>query len=101
MEIERYREKLKRYYDDDGRLIQYPSKRPMRMLALIRILESFDRERKYTEPEVNEMIRSAIAFGDIALIRREMVDYKLLERLRDGSQYWVEENWEREYSEYI
>ena len=90
METERYREKLKRYYDAEGRLIQYPSKRPMRMLALVRILEGFDREQSYTEREVNEIIRSAIAFGDIELIRRELIDYKMLGRLRDGSQYWVE-----------
>ena len=32
-EIALYREKVKRYYDNEDRLIQYPTKRPLRILA--------------------------------------------------------------------
>lgn len=35
------------------------------------------------------------------LIRREMYQYKLLGRLRDGSEYWVEIAWRNVYAEYI
>lgn len=100
-EIELYREKVKRYYDGEGKLTQYPSKRPMRILALIEIAKKFEPSRKYTEKEVNEIIKASIAFGDIELIRREMFQYKLIGRLRDGSEYWLERDWREMYGEYI
>ena len=81
--------------------MQYPSKRPMRIMVLIRIIEQMDANRKYTEKEINEIIKLHIAFGDLELIRREMYQYKLLGRLRDGSEYWVEEDWRNVYAEYI
>ena len=86
--VEAYYKKLDHYYDSDGRLTQYPSKRPMRIIALIRITEQMDPDRK-------------IAFEDIELVRREMYQYKLLGRLRDGSEYWVENDWRNAYAEYI
>ncbi|MCI9386266.1 MAG: DUF2087 domain-containing protein [Lachnospiraceae bacterium] len=99
--IQIYNKKLDNYLDSDGRLVQYPSKRPMRILALIKIVEQMEADRKYTEKEVNEIIRSHIAFGDIELVRREMYQYKLLGRLRDGSEYWVEADWKNAYAEYV
>lgn len=87
---EEYEKKLKAYYDETGRLTQYPSKRPMRILALTKIAAQLEHMRKYTEKEVNEIIRANIAFGDIELIRREMYQYKLIDRLKDGSAYWRE-----------
>lgn len=99
--IQIYYKKLENYYDADGRLTQYPSKRPMRIIALIKITEQIDANRKYTEKEINEIIRLNIAFRDIELIRREMFQYKLIGRLRDGSEYWVENDWRTVYAEYI
>ena len=99
--IEAYYKKLDNYYDSDERLIQYPSKRPMRIIALIKITEQIDANKKYTEKEINEIIRLNIAFDDIELIRREMYQYNFLGRLRDGSEYWVETDWRNAYAEYI
>ena len=99
--IQTYDRKLAHSYDPDGRLIQYPAKRPMRILALIRIAEQMDAGRKYTEKEINERIRQSIVFHDIELIRREMVQYRFLGRRRDGSEYWVENDWREVYTEYI
>jgi len=99
--IQLYNKKLGNYYDSNGKLIQYPSKRPLRIMALIKITEQMEANRKYTEKEVNEIIRLHIAFSDIELIRREMYQYKLIGRLRDGSEYWVENDWRKAYAEYI
>lgn len=99
--IQTYHKKLAHYYDSDGRLIQYPSKRPMRILALIKIAEQIDASRKYTEKEINEIIRQRIAFQNIELIRRELYEYSFLGRLRDGSEYWVENDWRNDCAEYI
>lgn len=100
-EVIDYRTKLKRYYTEDGRLIQYPQKRPMRILALIRIAEQFHAGTQYTEKEVNEIIKHLIAFNDVEMIRRELYEYQFLGRQRDGSAYWVEEKWRERYSEYL
>ncbi len=99
--MEAYYKKLENYYDSNGMLIQYPSKRPMRIIALIKIAEQIDVNRKYTEKEINEIIRSNIAFDDIELVRRELYQYKFLDRLRDGSAYWAETDWRGTYAEYI
>lgn len=82
--------KLSVFYDFEGRLTQYPRRKALRMAALTKIAECFEKNRKYTEKEVNEIIRQNIAFSDIELIRREMFDCKLIGRLRDGSEYWRE-----------
>lgn len=99
--VQIYSKKLENYYDPDGRLIQYPSKRPMRIMALIKIAEQMDMDRKYTEKEINSIISMRIAFQDIELIRREMYQYRFLGRLKDGSEYWVEKDWRDAYAEYI
>lgn len=99
--IEAYYKKLNNYYDSEERLIQYPSKKPMRIIALKKIAEQIDENRKYTEKEINEIIRLNIAFQDIELIRREMYQYRFLGRLKDGSEYWVEADWRNTYAEYI
>lgn len=99
--IQIYNKKLDNYYDSNERLIQYPSKRPMRIIVLIKIVEQMDANRRYTEKEINKIIKLHIAFSDIELIRREMYQYKFLGRLRDGSEYWVENDWRNTYAEYI
>ncbi len=47
--IQLYNKKLGNYYDSNGKLIQYPSKRPLRIMALIKITEQMEANRKYTE----------------------------------------------------
>ncbi|MDD6212597.1 MAG: DUF2087 domain-containing protein [Clostridiales bacterium] len=85
-----YQKKMGNYYDAEGRLLQYPTKKPMRVLALTKIADCFEPDRQYTEKEVNAIIKRNIAFSDIELIRREMFQLKLIGRLRDGSAYWRE-----------
>lgn len=99
--IAQYREKLKHYYTENGQLTQYPQKRPMRIIALIRIAQRFDSGAQYTEKQVNEIIRSAIAFSDVELVRRELFEYRFLDRRRDGSAYWPEPGWRDVYGIYM
>ena len=73
----------------------------MRILALIKIADKLDSFRKYNEKEVNEAIKSSIAFSDIELIRRELFQYGFIGRLRDGSEYWLEKGWKDSYRDYV
>ena len=96
-----YQEKMRRYYEGGGKLIQYPQKRPMRILALLKIAEQFEYGKQYTEKEVNEKIKESIAFNDVEMVRRELFEYKFLGRQRDGSSYWVEDHWKETYKDYL
>lgn len=88
---EEYRKKLENCYNADGQLLRYPSKRTLRPFVLARMAENFEFGRDYTEKEVNAIIKANIAFTDIELIRRELFEAGLLDRLRDGSRYWKSE----------
>lgn len=101
MNMQDYYKKLENYYDAEGKLLQYPSKRPMRIIALTKIGSCFEEGKKYTEKEVNEIIKSKIAFSDVELIRREMFQYRMIGRLKDGSQYWAEPGRRETYKEYL
>ena len=86
---EKYLEKIKVFYNQEGLLTQYPSKRPMREIALGRIAAKFEANRKYTEKEVNKIIKDSISFSDVEWIRRELYQWRFLDRLKDGSEYWL------------
>lgn len=100
IDIEKYEKKLQNYYDENGLLIQYPTKRPMRVIALEKIAKTLDAEKKYTEKQINEVIINSISFSDIELIRRELFQYGMIDRLRDGSQYWLDSNWDKVVSKW-
>ena len=76
------------YFDETGRLKQYPAKKPVREIVLQRFADLFEHGRNYSEKEVNQIIREQIAFSDIELIRRELIDHAFLNRERDGTRYW-------------
>lgn len=76
------------YFDNTGLLKQYPAKKPVREIVLQRFADLFEYGRDYSEKEVNQIIREHIAFSDIELIRRELIEYAFLNRERSGSRYW-------------
>lgn len=82
---------IARFLDEKGKLNAWPAKKEMKYNALEYIAGKFECGRFYTEKEVNAIIENWHAFGDYFLIRRGLVDYKLLSRTRSGSQYWKEE----------
>ena len=100
MAKETYQEKLERYYDGN-KLTQYPSKRPLRILALERIASQFQEGVQYSEKEVNTNIRENITFTDQEWIRRELFQYKFMGRLIDGSKYWLEKDYQEIVKKYI
>lgn len=47
---------------------------------------TFEKNVQYTEKEVNEKLKNF--YIDYAILRRYMVDYKILSRTRDCKTYW-------------
>ena len=89
--LDKYYKMLENYYDSNGLLKQYPSKKPLRDIILKRIGEQFEYNKDYKEKEVNEIIRKNIIFNDVEMIRRELYNNHILNRLKDGSKYWKED----------
>lgn len=85
--LSREADRTLRLFDSAGRLTRWPSRRPEQVLALWCLWLAFDGKRRYSEREVNEIINAHHAFGDHCLLRRELVELKLLARTPGGEQY--------------
>jgi hypothetical protein len=87
-----YTLELKNYLDDQERLKEWPSKRNrgrFQQLALEYLASKFEPDLYYTEKEVNALLNQHHTFGDPALLRRELFERGLVDRVRDGSAYWL------------
>ncbi len=74
-------------FDSRGRLLRWPTKYSVQRLALWALWTLFDMDRVYTEKEVNAVLKAANTFGDHVILRRELVDHRLLARKSDCSEY--------------
>ncbi|MBB2487329.1 DUF2087 domain-containing protein [Mitsuaria sp. WAJ17] len=75
-------------FDAQGRLLRWPTKFTVQRMAMWMLWTHFDGKRRYTEREVNAILRAANAFGDHVTLRRELVNHRLLARRSDCSEYW-------------
>lgn len=82
-------ERIKHFLDAQGRLTLFPAKRKMKIICLFYLAQKFDSQRQYTEREVNDVLLSWHTFGDPATLRRELYDYRFLDRSADGRSYWL------------
>ncbi|MPM46143.1 hypothetical protein SDC9_92841 [bioreactor metagenome] len=71
----------------DGAVDIFPSKEKRKIMVLQHILKRFDQEKKYSEKEVNDIIKTA--HDDYVTVRRYFIEYGFMDRNSDGSQYWV------------
>jgi len=76
------------FLDGEGKITQLPKKGKVRFAVLAYLAEKFEKDRDYTEREVNVVCNIWHTFGDYFLLRRELVDHGFLNRERDGSRYW-------------
>ena len=83
---------LKNFLDEEGRLTAYPSKRKMKLYALIYIAEKIEKGKTYTEKEINAALNKWHTFGDPATLRRELYTHKFLNRDSYGKEYKMEEH---------
>ncbi|MGI2750881.1 DUF2087 domain-containing protein [Bacillus cytotoxicus] len=71
----------------DGPLAKFPKKQKRKLIILRHLIKKFNRNKKYTEKEVNEILKGA--YSDFVTLRRYLIEYGFLDRTDDGSQYWV------------
>ncbi|MET9958071.1 DUF2087 domain-containing protein [Streptomyces sp. NPDC006326] len=71
-----------------GRLVAIPRRAARREQLLAHLARTlFDEDRTYTEPEVNDALRTV--HEDTSALRRYLITSGLLTRTRDGSSYRV------------
>lgn len=78
---------LRNFLNGEGRLTAFPAKRKMKLYALLYLAQKFEAERDYTEQEINSVLLDWHTFSDPATLRRELYDYRFLNRSRDGKVY--------------
>jgi hypothetical protein len=86
LEARRVHQRLIRPYFDGRTLRSIPSRRKPRAAVVLELLSWFTPGRRYAEAEVNELLKAA--HEDFAFLRRELVNYRYLERTTDGV-YWT------------
>lgn len=79
------------FLDDKNRIKKYPSKKKLKNLCLLYIGNKFEKNKIYTEKEVNNLINEWTTFNDAATLRRELYNAKILDRKKDCSSYWLED----------
>ena len=84
VEEDAYRDKVLRTFIKHGRLTALPAQLKKQAVILEHLVEEFEPDRTYTEPEVNQIL---VEFNDdVAELRRKMVDYGLMNR--ENGIYW-------------
>ncbi|MBN1776638.1 MAG: DUF2087 domain-containing protein [Clostridiales bacterium] len=67
----------------------FPPKEKKKVVILTLIAAQFEKGRRYTEQEVNHIIKPI--YDDYVTIRRFLIIYGLMSRTRSGSEYWLTE----------
>ncbi|WP_055046955.1 DUF2087 domain-containing protein [Devosia sp. A16] len=80
-------EKAARYFDDRGVLMSWPARFNLQTLCQWVFWSRIPPDMAFSEREISDLIRDWHDFGDHALIRRAMVDARMLERTVDGREY--------------
>lgn len=78
--------KVLRDYTTDGKLNQLPTREKKWLVILRWIVSKFEIGVLYTEKEVNQIITEI--HPDYATIRRNLVEYHLMDREAGGKTYW-------------
>ena len=79
---------ISKFLDEKGRITRLSNKKNIRVATLYYLAEKFQANRNYSEKEVNAICEEWHTFGDFFILRREMIDNKLLCRESNGSCYW-------------
>ncbi len=77
------------FLDDAGKIVRIPAPNRTKLPTLGYLAGKFEEGKIYSEKEVNGIINDWHTFGDYFILRRLLVDYKLLGRTPNGERYWV------------
>lgn len=86
---------IEKYFPDgtDAPLKTFSVKEKYKIVILREIIKKFENNIKYKESEVDTILKK-IYENDHVQIRRYLIQYGFMDRERDGSAYWVKEEWD-------
>ncbi|SHG68493.1 hypothetical protein SAMN05444003_0475 [Cognatiyoonia sediminum] len=76
-----------RVFDDTGQMLRWPKKTSVQALCMAWFWSRLPSKTDLSEPQVNDILRSAERFGDHVLLRRSLIEHKLVTRTLDGATY--------------
>lgn len=79
--------KARRAFDVTGNMAHWPKQTGVQGLCLYPFWAQFPPNTDLTEKEVNAVLMAGHSFGDHPLLRRSLIDHKLLTRTIDGKVY--------------
>ena len=79
---------FKSLIDHEGRIITWSPKRALQLVALDYLASKFQTGKMYTLSEVDDLLNQWHAFGDPALLRRELTEIGHITAIKDGTEYW-------------
>jgi len=82
---------LRNFLDQEGRLKSYPAKQRPKTLALFYLASKLEKDRRYSEKEVNQVLKDWHTFDDWAMLRRDLFDKCFIGRDPKGLEYWLED----------
>ena len=68
-------------------LKSFSPKEKNKLVILKVISEGFEKDKRYEEKEVNEILKSI--YDDYVTVRRYLIEYGFMERTKDCKEYWV------------
>jgi hypothetical protein len=80
--------KIKTHLNSKEQVIRWPSKYSKKLIVLDYLSEQFQKNKIYTQKEVDSIINKYHTFNDTCLLRRELIMKGHLKRERDCSAYW-------------
>lgn len=80
-------EKAARLFDTEGRLVRWPTRRNQQLLCLWVLWSRVPAGEVFAEKAINAVLNHWHHFGDHALLRRELVDLRMMRRTPDGREY--------------
>lgn len=82
---------LRNFLDADGKLTAFPAKRKMKLYALLYLAQYIPADTDLTEKELGDILLTRHSFADPATLRRELYEYRFLDRSPDGKIYRLAE----------
>lgn len=81
---------LEKLFDKTGELKRFPTKEKEKLIVLLQIVKMFSTGIIYSESELNLKLKKI--FPDYPMLRRYLIEYGLMDRKSDCSEYWVKTN---------
>ena len=79
------RKVLREFLTPEGRIRAFPAQEKKLLVIIRYALEAFEMDRRYTEKEINEIIKQRFNENS-ASIRRHFIEYKMMQR--EAGVYW-------------